>query len=133
VVFGGLIVTGLGIGAAALLSGPPSRSAKSPSPPVVLRSTSGVVTGIAQACAGPLYEPVAHLEVYRGDASLARAEVYRNVVPVARKNVPTDTTYRFVLPPGHYFLSNTGNTEIPQPFVLSAGRTVYLDVQNFCQ
>jgi hypothetical protein len=90
------------------------------------------VTGTAQACAGPAYVPTANLRVYRGDAVTAENDVYRRVDPVATKMVPNNTRYRFVLPPGRYFVTNS-STQFAHTFVLSAGRTVHLDVPNWCE
>jgi hypothetical protein len=101
------------------------------SSPNAPHAMTGVVTGIAQACAGPLYEPTANLRVYQGDATTARNDVYRRVDPVATEHVPTDTTYRFVLPPGRYFITNS-STQFAHPFALSGGKTVHLDVPNWC-
>jgi hypothetical protein len=102
------------------------------SSPASRRATTGVLTGTAQACAGIASLPIAHLDVYRGNATVARNDVYREIAPVARKQVPTNGSYRFVLPAGHYFITNTGDTELAHPFVLSAGHTVHLDVPNSC-
>lgn len=103
------------------------------SAPVRRQSSTGVLTGTAQACAGLGYVAVAHLAVYRGDAAVARNEVYQQVVPVARKQVPTNGTYRFDLPAGHYFITNTGDTEGAHPFVISGGSIVRLNVPNTCR
>jgi hypothetical protein len=96
-------------------------------------SSTGVVTGTAQPCAGPAYVATARLAVYRGDVAVARNDEYRQVVPVAKENVPTNGTYRFSLPAGHYFITNTGDTEGAHPFVISAGRTVYVNVPDNCE
>lgn len=130
VALSGLVIAGLGLGAAALWSGSSSNT-KSPRPSAVLHSRTGVVTGIAQACAGPLYEPIAHLRVFRGNAATARNDTYRQVNPVARKQVPTNTTYSFVLPAGRYFITNS-STQFAHPFVLTSGSTVHLNVPNDC-
>ena len=102
------------------------------SSPTSPHAATGIVTGTAQACAGPAYVPTANLRVYRGDAATARNDVYRRANAVARKQVPTNTTYRFVLPPGRYFITNS-STQFAHPFVLSAGTTVHLDVPNWCE
>jgi hypothetical protein len=102
------------------------------SSPTSPHAATGVVTGTAQACAGPAYVPTANLRVYRGDAATARNDVYRRANAVARKQVPTNMTYRFVLPPGRYFITNS-STQFARPFVLSAGTTVHLDVPNWCE
>ena len=61
--------------------------------------STGVLTGAVHACAGPAHVVTAHLQVYRGDAL------------IATRAVPDDSTYRFVLPPGQYYVTNTGNRE----------------------
>jgi hypothetical protein len=100
---------------------------------------SGVLTGNARACSGMAYVPTAHLEVYRGD------------VLVASERVPDNNTYRFVLAPGRYDVTNTGNAgfvlpvgrhsitdrgALPRPFALaasvSAGNTTHVNVPNNC-
>ena len=96
-------------------------------------SSTGVVTGAAQACAALAYVATARLAVYRGDLAVARNDEYRQVVPVAKMNVPTNGPYRFSLSPGHYFITNTGNTEGAHPFVISAGHTVYVNVPDGCE
>jgi hypothetical protein len=114
------------------LSGPNLRgdSSSPTSPPAV----TGVLTGTADACAGlPGHVPTAaNLRVYRGDAATARKDVYRPVDPVAEKQVPNNSTYRFVLPPGRYFITNS-STQFAHPFVLVAGSTIHLDVPNGCE
>jgi hypothetical protein len=65
--------------------------------------STGVLTGNAQACSGIEFVPTAHLEVYKG------------AVLIASKVVPDNTTYRFVLPAGHYFITNTGNAGFVAP------------------
>ena len=102
------------------------------SSPTTPHQSTGVLTGTAQACAGLAYVPTATLRVYRGDAATARNDVYRRANPVARKQVPTNTSYRFVLAPGRYFITNS-STQFAHPFVLLAGRKVHLDVPNWCE
>jgi hypothetical protein len=102
------------------------------SSPTSPQAATGVLTGTAEACAGLAYVPKANLRVYRGDAITARREVYRPADPVARKQVPTNTTYRFVLAPGRYFITNS-STQFAHPFVLTGGSTVHLDVPNWCE
>jgi hypothetical protein len=93
---------------------------------------TGVITGTAQACAGPMYVRTANLRVYRGDAATARYDVYHHAAPIARKDVPNNTKYRFGLSPGRYFITNS-STQFAHPFVVSAGSTVHLDVPNDCE
>ena len=100
---------------------------------------SGVLTGNARACSGMAYVPTAHLEVYRGD------------VLVASERVRDNSTYRFVLAPGRYYVPNTGHAgfvlpvgrrsitdrgALPRPFALaasvSAGSTTRVNVPNNC-
>lgn len=100
--------------------------------PTSPRATTGVLTGTAQACAGLVYVPTADVRVYRGDADSATSDVYRRVVPVATEHVRTNTVYRFVLPPGRYFVTNS-STQFAHPFVLSAGSTVQLNGSNWCE
>jgi hypothetical protein len=114
------------------LSGPNLRgdSSSPKSPPAV----TGVLTGTADACSGlPGHVPAdANLRVYRGDAATARKDVYRPVDPVAKKQVPNNSTYRFALPSGRYFITNS-STQFAHPFVLVAGSTIHLDVPNGCE
>jgi len=84
-------------------------------------AATGVVTGTADACSGIMAEATAHLEVYRGD------------VLVARQQVPNGTTYRFVLPPGRYIVTNTGNPQnIGDGVSVSDGHTSELDIADSC-
>jgi len=82
-----------------------------------------VLTGTARACAGLAYVPTAHLQVYRGD------------VLVAAQRVPDNSTYRFVLPPGRYDITNTGNPQRPlgHPVSVSAGATIHVNIPNDCE
>jgi hypothetical protein len=64
---------------------------------------SGVLTGNARACSGLAYVPTAHLQVYRGD------------VLIASERVPDNSTYRFVVAPGRYYVTNTGNAGFAPP------------------
>jgi hypothetical protein len=98
-------------------------------------SSTGVVTGTAQACAALAYVATARLAVYRGNgnAAEARKDQYRLVVPVTKVNVPTNGTFKLNLPAGHYFITNTGSTAGANPFVISVGHTVYVDVPNGCR
>jgi hypothetical protein len=89
--------------------------------PAPAAATTGVVTGIADACAGLLSVATAHLEVYRGD------------VLVARQQVPNGTTYRFVLPPGLYTVTNTGDPkDMGHQVSVAGGHTSALDIADAC-
>jgi hypothetical protein len=83
---------------------------------------TGVLTGNARACASLASVPMANLGVYRGS------------VLVARGRVPDDTTYRFVLPPGTYDITNTGNRDggSGRSVTVVAGKTSQMDVPNLC-
>jgi hypothetical protein len=84
-------------------------------------AATGVVTGTADACSGIMAEATAHLEVYRDD------------VLVARQQVPNGSTYRFVLPPGRYIVTNTGNPQnIGDGVTVSGGHTSELDIADSC-
>jgi hypothetical protein len=86
-------------------------------------ASTGVLTGIARACSGLAYVPTANLQVYRGD------------VLVAAKRVPDNTTYRFVLSPGRYYITNTGTSQRPlgHSVSVSAGDTTHTNVPNDCE
>ena len=87
-------------------------------------SPSGVMTGRVYTCTGLAFAnrvPPATLEVYRDN----RLVVYRRL--------PNGSTYRFVLAPGHYLVSNTGNAQTDaHPFDVLAGQTVHLDIPDEC-
>ncbi len=101
------------------------------SSPTSPHASSGVLTGTAQACAGPVSVPIATLRVYRGDANTANRDVYRPSKPLVTERVPTNSTYRFVLAPGRYFITNS-SPQFAHPFVLLAGATQHIDVPNWC-
>ncbi len=85
-------------------------------------AATGVLTGTAQACASLQY------------VATARVEVYRNSVLVASRHVPNGGTYRFVLPPGRYDVTDTGNPEprSGRAATVIAGRTSSIDVPDMC-
>ncbi len=87
-----------------------------------ISTTRGVLTGTAYACSGPAYVATANLLVYRGD------------VLVATRRVPNASTYRFVLPPGHYYITNTGNPEsgLGRSATVVAGDISHVDVPDLC-
>jgi hypothetical protein len=101
--------------------------------------STGVLTGNAQACSGIESVPTAHLDVHKG------------TVLIASKDVPDNTTYRFVLPAGHYDITNTGTAgflpplgrndltrkgNFPRPLAhsvsISPGGTAHVDVPDDC-
>ena len=87
-------------------------------------SKFGVATGKAIACSGPAFEPVAHLSVYRED-SLIRS-----------LSLPQGDTFRFMLKPGVYVISNQGHPGRyvgSPPFRVRSGRTTHVTVRNFCR
>jgi hypothetical protein len=108
----------------------------------------GVLTGTAQACSGVLYVPTATLDVYRvptlpsqNNIGLDREHATaligdsHGVVLVATKKFPNDSTYRFVLRPGHYYITNVGHFQPPLGYAASiaSGRTSQVDVLgNYC-
>jgi hypothetical protein len=109
----------------------------------------GVLTGTVQACSGVLYVPTATLDVYRvprppsqsGIGGLDRENATtligesHGVILVATKKVPNDSTYRFVLRPGHYYITNVGHFEPPLGYAASiaSGQTSQVDVLgNYC-
>jgi hypothetical protein len=81
---------------------------------------SGVATGKAVSCAGPMYVATARLGVYAGN------------VLVARKTVPTGRRFRFVLPPGRYTISNEGHYVGGPTFTVHPSRTTHVVVMNYC-
>lgn len=92
---------------------------------ILVSTDRGVATGLAVPCSGPMYEPKAHLRIYHGPHQ------------VAQKFVSTGTTFRFVLPSGHYVISNDGDpTRSGYPpgdsFQVSAGVTTHVVVVNYC-
>jgi hypothetical protein len=114
------------------------------------KTRPGILTGTAQACGGLLYVPTAHLSVYRvsgiplesglpgsGNRHLGpgQQQLISSAELVATQRVPTGSLYRFVLEPGHYFLTNTGRFEPPlgQSAFVKANRITHLDVNgNYC-
>ena len=94
-----------------------------PTPATAGQANKGEATGRAVACSGPAAEPLAHLSVYRGDTL------------VQRTSVPASSTFRFVLAPGTYVISNQGHPGRyvgSDPFHVRAGRTTHVVVRNFC-
>jgi hypothetical protein len=85
-------------------------------------TSAGVLTGTAYACSGPAYVATANLQVYRGN------------VLVATRRVPNGSTYRFVLPPGRYYITNTGNLEsgLGRSATVVAADTSHVDVPDLC-
>jgi hypothetical protein len=108
----------------------------------------GVLTGTAQACSGLLYVPTASLDVYRvptlpnqNNIGLNREHASgligesHGVVLVATRKVPNESTYRFVLRPGHYYITNVGHFAPPLGYAASiaSDRTSHVDVLgNYC-
>lgn len=85
-------------------------------------SPSGVLTGTVRACT--LY----------ADRHGVDLQIYRGNVVVASKHVAGNTTYKFVLPAGRYFISTGGPLRLAHPVVLNAGSTVHMDIPSFmCQ
>ena len=104
------------LGAVVVVVGSLSGCSAGPTP------VTGVLTGNARACAGLASIPMANLGVYRGS------------VLVASKRVPDNTTYRFVVPPGIYYITNTGNVDggSGRSVTVVAGKTSEMDVPNLC-
>ncbi|HTU38154.1 MAG TPA: hypothetical protein VMF35_09060 [Acidimicrobiales bacterium] len=103
----------------------PQRSPDRPAGSGAVPARAGVAVGIAVPCAGPMFVPTAHLWVYRG-AQL-----------VAYRAVPTGATFRFVLRPGAYVISNDGDPRQPglppgNAFAVHAGATTHVVVLNYC-
>jgi hypothetical protein len=82
-------------------------------------TATGVLTGKTRACT--LYE-------YRQGVDL---RVYRGNVVVTSQHVPANSTYRFVLPAGRYFISTGGPLQSAHPVVLNARSTVHMDIPSF--
>jgi hypothetical protein len=83
----------------------------------------GVATGRAVPCAGPPTVTIANLSVYHGSTLIRRS------------SVPAGTTFRFVLPPGTYVISNQGHPGQyvgSKPFRVRSGHTTHVVVRNFC-
>ena len=104
-------------------AGAPTTVAPTTTAPVTKPPTTGVLTGIAYACAALRTVPIAHLTVFR------------NGVVVATSSVPNGTTYRFVLPPGKYDISNYSTEPGPLGHTVSvvAGHTTRVTVRNICE
>jgi len=83
--------------------------------------TTGVLTGKAWPCAGPHFIHVAHLTVFRG------------TTPVDHAQIPGGSTYRFVLPPGRYLVTNTGGPGGAPNVVVETGRTTHVNVPDLCK
>lgn len=82
---------------------------------------TGVLTGKAWPCAGPSFIHTARLWVYRGRTAVAHTEV------------PGGSTYRFVLPPGRYVVTNTGTSGGTPNAVVVAGGTTRVNVPDLCK
>jgi hypothetical protein len=132
------LLPGVGILVLALTScgGLAGHSASSRTPP-------GVLTGTAQACSGLLAAPVARLEVYRvtgrpsgqGSATVRFGwAAAQQTTFLSSQQVRNGGTYRFVLAPGRYDITNTG--ELQSGFYLTtsieSGRVRHLDVPDVC-
>jgi len=86
-------------------------------------TSTGVLTGTAYSCSGPANAATANLQVYRGG------------VLVATRQVPNRGTYRIVLPPGHYYITNTGNRDagLGRSATVVAGDISHVDVPDLCR
>jgi len=82
---------------------------------------TGVLTGTAWPCVGPSFIHTAHLWVFKDDKVVKHAEV------------PGGGTYRFVLPPGRYLVTNTGASRAPSNAVVVAGQTTDVNVLDRCK
>jgi len=83
-------------------------------------STTGVLTGIDDACSGPLRPDSAHVWVVRGTTTVAHAQV------------PNGGTYRFVLAPGRYKVSNVNDLRGTPNALVVAGRTTNVNLPDQC-
>jgi len=85
--------------------------------------TTGVLTGTAWACAGPrVAVHTAYLTVFRGSDRVAHAELPGG-----------STSYRFVLPPGQYTVTNTGVSYNHPNATVVAGETTHVNVPDLCK
>jgi len=82
---------------------------------------TGVLTGTAWPCAGPSFIHIAHLWVFKGDKVVKQAAV------------PGGRSYRFVLRPGRYLITNTGNPGGPSNAVVIVGQTTHVNVPDLCK
>lgn len=64
----------------------------------------------------------------------ANLQVYRANVLLTAKRVPDNSTYHLVLPPGRYYMTNTGNSEpgLGRSATVVAGVTSHVDVPDLC-
>jgi hypothetical protein len=81
----------------------------------------GTVIGKAVPCSGPMYVPTSHLSVFRG-AALVAAGRFRS-----------GSTFRFVLPPGRYVITdNRADPAGGTHFRIRAGRLAHVVVIDGC-
>jgi len=88
-------------------------------------SPVGVLTGTAEACVGVVL-PGSHVE--------ANVWAFRNGHLIGHKRVPSGTTYRFLLPPGSYGVTNMNNSPSAVLHVVQvfANRTTTVDLPDVC-
>jgi len=80
----------------------------------------GVVEGKAVPCAGPMEIPTAHLAVFRG----------RTLVASGR--FPTGSTFRFVLRPGRYAITDNAADPMGTRFSIRASHLTHVVVVDSC-
>jgi hypothetical protein len=81
----------------------------------------GAVSGTAVPCSGPMRIPTAHLDVFRGKAI------------VASGRFPTGSTFRFVLAPGRYTITDDPAYPVGTPFRVRAGHLTHVVVVDDCE
>lgn len=106
-----LVIVPVVVGALAALAGCSANA---------LPKSAGTLTGVASPCAGPMAVNQSHIEVYRSGRLISTS------------TVPAESTYRIVLPAGHYAVSNAGPEVGIHAVVVRAGKTTHLDLPDWC-
>jgi len=83
--------------------------------------TKGVLTGWAEPCSGPEPLPTANVWVFE-DRKL-----------VDHVQIPSGRTYRFVLPPGRYEVTNAGGSGGSPNAPVVVGHTTHVDLPDACE
>jgi len=84
-------------------------------------AATGVLTVTAWPCAGPRHVHTALVEVFLGTRL------------VAHDDVPGGSTYRFVLSPGRYEITNTGRPGGTPNAAVVAGTVTRVDLPDLCR
>ena len=81
----------------------------------------GLVSGKAVPCSGPMYAPTAYVAVFHG-----------KVLEVSRR-LRTGSTFRFLLPPGRYVITNNrAYPKVGTPFRIRGNRLTHVVMTDAC-